>query len=88
MSVDHAPGQTGLELENLIRRIVREELARLLRSPVRSVLDDWRHEGPEDPEGDEQLAADALALLEKYENTPEAWMNWEDFKAELGGAQA
>ncbi len=88
MSVDQAPGQTGLELENLIRRIVREELARLLRSPARTLLDDWRQEGPEDAEGDAQLAADALAVLEEYKDTPEAWMKWEDFEAELDRAEA
>ncbi len=40
------------QLEQLIRRIVREEVSRLLRPSKPSPLDNWSHEGPEDPEGD------------------------------------
>jgi hypothetical protein len=75
------------DLENLIRRVVREEITRLLRRPA-SILEDWRHEGPTDPAGDEELLADALVLLEQYQDDPEALMNWEDFKVELARAEA
>src|SRR5262245_21956454 len=79
------------DFENLLRRIVREtvreEMARLLRRPT-PILEDWRHEGPEDPEGDEELTADALALLEQYQDDAAAWMSWEEFKAELTRAEA
>ena len=41
------------DLENLIRRVVREvmqeELSHLPRAPVASILDDWSQEGPDDP---------------------------------------
>jgi len=71
------------ELEVLVRRVVREELTRLLRSPVRSILEDWRQEGPDNPAEDELLLSEALAVLQEYGDKPEAWMTWEDFEAEL-----
>jgi hypothetical protein len=76
------------DLENLIRRVVREELARLPRTSAPSILDDWSHEGPEDPAGDEELLAEALAVLEEYGDKPETWMKWEDFTEELARAEA
>ena len=76
------------DLENLIRRVVREELTRLLRQPTPSIGDDWSHEGPDDPAGDAALLADALAVLEEYGDKPETWMKWEDFEAELDRAEA
>ena len=75
------------ELEVLVRRVVREELIRLLRSPVRSILEDWRQEGPDDPAEDELLLSEALAVLQGYGDKPEAWMNWEDFEADLDRAE-
>jgi hypothetical protein len=68
--------------------VVREELTRLLRAPVRSILEDWRQEGPDDPAEDELLLREALAVLQGYEDQPDAWMNWEDFEAELDRAEA
>jgi len=76
------------ELQVLVRRVVREELTRLLRAPVRSILEDWRQEGPDDPAEDELLLREALAVLQGYEDQPEAWMSWEDFEAELDRAEA
>ena len=76
------------ELETLVRRVVREELAHLLHAPVRSILQDWRQEGPDDPVEDELLLSEALAVLQGYDDQPEAWMNWEDFEAELERAEA
>jgi hypothetical protein len=75
------------ELEALLRRIVREELVQLLRTPVRSILENWRHEGQDDPNGDKLLLHEALTILQKYKDKPEAWMNWEDFEAELERAK-
>ena len=75
------------ELETLIRRAVREELVRLLRTPVRSILEDWRQEGPEDPAEDELLLGEALAVLRKYEEERDAWMDWQGFEAELDRAE-
>ena len=76
------------ELQVLVRRVVREELTRLLRAPVRSILEDWGQEGPDDPAQDELLLREALAVLQGYEDQPDAWMNWEDFEAELDRAEA
>jgi hypothetical protein len=77
---------TRSELESLIRRVVREELGRVLR-PV-NPLDDWSHEGPDDPEGDEILAREALARLEEIAKDPTRLRSWEEFEAELAKAEA
>ncbi len=79
---------TPTELENLIRRVVREELAHAPHAAATSILDDWSQEGPDDPEGDEQLLQEALAVLEEYGDKPEAWMKWEEFEKELDRAEA
>ena len=80
------------DLEALIRRVtrevVREELTRLLRTPDRSILEYWEHEGPDDPAGDEQLLAEALALIQQYEEDPAGWKTLEEFEAELAEAEA
>ena len=79
---------TNGELETLVRRVVREELASILGAPARSILDDWRHEGPDDPAQDELLLRDALAMLRKYGDMPEALMGLSAFKQELARAEA
>lgn len=76
------------DLENLIRRVVREELSRLLYIPVRSILEDWKQEGPDDLSEDDILLTEALAVLRQYGDHPEAWMSWEDFEEELDEAEA
>jgi len=76
------------ELEVLVRRMVREEFTRLLHVPVRSILEDWRQEGPDDPAEDALLLREALAVLQGYEDQPDAWMSWEDFEAKLDRAEA
>lgn len=75
------------DLESLIRRVVREELARLADAPT-SILHDWRHEGPDDPEGDEELAQEAEILSRKYRESPDELMTLEDFEKELAFAEA
>lgn len=75
------------ELEALIRRVIREELARLLQTPVKSILDDWKQEGPDDPIADDLLLKDALAVIQKYKDTP-AWIDWEEFETELDKVEA
>jgi hypothetical protein len=82
------PSITPEELETLVRRVVREEIRRVLQRPVRSILDDWKQEGPEDPEGDALLLREALGGLREYEDKPDAWMSWDDFEAELDRAEA
>jgi len=71
------------EFEALIRRVVREELIRLLQTPARSLLEDWKQEGPNDPDGDRLLLHEALDVLRKHKDNPDAWTDWEDFEAEL-----
>jgi hypothetical protein len=77
---------TRSDLESLIRSVVREELKRALR-PV-NLLDDWSHEGPDDPEGDEILAREALAQLEEIKKNLSQLKSWEEFEAELATAEA
>lgn len=72
------------DLENLIRRVVREELVRLLRKPARPILEDSGQEGEEDPAEDEVLLGETLAILQQYGDKPEAWMSLEEFEAEIG----
>lgn len=78
------------EMEALIRRgvkeAVHEEFARVLRAGPTSISDDWTHEGPVDPEGDGILLAEALEARERYRANPEGWVDWDTFKAELGGS--
>jgi len=71
------------DLESLIRRVVHEEITRLLQTPVRSILEDWKHEGPDDPKGDKVLLNEALAALEQSVNKPDAWTSWKEFEREL-----
>ncbi len=77
---------TRSELENLIRSVIREELKHVLR-PV-NPLDDWSHEGPDDPAGDEIIAREALAQIEEYEKNPYRRMTLEEYEAELARAEA
>ncbi len=65
------------ELEALIRRVIRQELGVLLE---RTRFEVERE--------DEALAHDALAILEADRERPEAWIGWEEAKAELARAEA
>ncbi len=76
------------ELETLLRRIVREELTRLLEAKQPSLLDSWSHEGPDDPDGDAALLADVLAQIEREADTPTSRINWAEARAELARAEA
>ena len=71
------------ELEALIRRVVREELGRLAAAASTSILYDWRHEGPDDPAGDEALLREALEASRKAREAPDELMSLEDFQQEL-----
>lgn len=66
-----------------MREVVHEELIHTAPPTPLSILDDWRHEGPTDPQGDEELLQEALTVLTELKNKPEAWMSWEDFEKEL-----
>jgi hypothetical protein len=56
--------------------------------PRSSIVDDWAHEGPDDPQGDRLLLAEALAESERYCANPQEHQAWEAFKAELKEAEA
>ena len=75
------------EMESLIRRVVKEavheEFARVIRQLPSAVVDDWTHEGLDDPAGDRLLLAEALAESERYRAHPQEHLDWEAFKAEL-----
>ncbi len=71
------------DLEALIRRVVREELGRILKTPLRALVDDWEHEGPDDPGGDDVLLAEALAVLQEHGGSEDAWMTWGEFETGL-----
>ena len=73
------------ELEALIRRLVREELA---AAPARSILDDPAHDGPDDPAQDDLLRRDALELIEKYLDRPEAKKSLSELRQEIALAEA
>ncbi len=76
------------ELKELVRRLVREELAELMPGARPEILDDRSHDGPEDPEADDQLLREALITLQEHQIQPGGWMAWEDFEAELDRAEA
>jgi hypothetical protein len=83
-----AANLTIAELEALIRRVVREELVRLVRQQPRSIADDWSHEGPDDPHGDEALLNEVLEQIEREQTTPAIRIVWETAQAELARAEA
>jgi hypothetical protein len=74
------------EMDSLIRRVVKEavhgEFARVLQQLPSSLVDDWAHEGPDDPAGDRLLLAEALAESERYRAHPQERLDWEAFKKE------
>lgn len=80
------------DLENVIQRVVkkvvRDELVRVLRTPNRAILEYWEHEGLDDSVGDEELLKDALAIIERYEKNTGRWKTLEEFEVELKRAGA
>ncbi len=63
-------------------------MARAFASRDTDILNDWSHEGPDDPAGDEELAEEALAEWEAYKDKREMWMTLVEFEAELKRAAA
>ncbi len=53
-----------------------------------SILDDWQHEGPEDPAADEALLETARELAREFRDALDELMGLEDFRRELGRAEA
>lgn len=75
------------DLENLIRRVVREELARYARTAP-DILNDWSHEGPDDEAADEALLREALPISEQYRTGQAGWKTLDEFEADLPPAQS
>lgn len=75
--------------EQTLRRLVQEEIHHSMRhsKTPRSIADDWIHEGPDDPEGDEALLQDALAQIEREKTHPNDRMGLDEFLAELDRAE-
>ena len=44
--------------------------------------------GPDDPAGDQLALREALEVIRRHGDDPEAWMSWDDFEAELDRAEA
>ena len=73
--------------EALIRRVVREELLALLRSPE-AILEAWHREDQGEARHDAILLREALEVLEADGDRPGAWMSWVEVEAELDRAEA
>ncbi|MFN8494161.1 MAG: hypothetical protein U0350_41565 [Caldilineaceae bacterium] len=74
-------------VQEAVREAVHEELLQLFRHPRPSIAEDWTQEGPDDPEGDAALLAEALEIRRLYRTHQEQRMDWADFKAELKKAE-
>jgi hypothetical protein len=91
ISPDSAPQVVevnSVDLETMVRRVVRNELVRLLRSPLPTVLSEWAKAEEHDAVEDNLLLGEALSVLQEYADKPESWLKWEEFEAELDRAEA
>ena len=76
------------DLEQMIRRVVREEISHALRAVAPNPVDDLSHEGPDDPAGDAILLKEALEAIARLEQGLETTVPWGEFKADLERAEA
>ncbi len=53
-----------------------------------SILDDWQHQGPENPAADEALLEEALELSREFSDAPEQLLDLEDFRREIARTEA
>ena len=84
----HIVGVNSADLETMVRRVVRSELVRLLRSPLPTVLSEWIKAEERDAVEDSLLLDEALSVLQEYADKPESWLKWDEFEAELDRAEA
>ncbi len=75
-------------IRRIVKEAVHEEFVRLMQHLPASIAPDWAHEGPDDPDGDFLLLAEALAARERYRANPQEAMDWEVFKTELRESEA
>jgi hypothetical protein len=60
-----------------------QEFTSMMQPLPSSIVDDWTHEGPDDPDADRLALAEAMSELEHYRTHPQDAMDWESFKAQL-----
>lgn len=94
-SMDGLISVTMQDPEAMIRRAVEEAVNKALHNAVQKELqqanltrsltigEDWIHEGPDDPEGDAELLAEALVTMEKYKLTRVVGCHGKSFKPSL-----
>lgn len=75
-------------LRRVVQEAVREEVTRLFETPPSEWLEHWLHEGPDDPEGDAKLLAEALVVSKQYRQSREGWKTLDEFEDELERAEA
>ena len=71
----------------MVQETVPEDMARLLQTPPSEWIEHWLHEGPDDPDGDAKLLAEALEIRKQYRQSREGWKTLDEFEAELERAE-
>ena len=81
--LDEIRDELRVESRDAVRGAVCEEMKRAFGTPLRKLMEEWEHQGPYDPEGDDLLLADALEISEKYKDDRSGWVTLEELEAEL-----
>ncbi|GEM_PF-767273 len=81
--LDEIRDELRVESRDAVRAAVCEEMKRAFGTPLRKLMEEWEHQGPYDPEGDDLLLADALEIVEKYKDDRSGWVTLEELEAEL-----
>lgn len=81
--LDEIRDELRVESRDAVRAAVCEEMKRAFGTPLRKLMEEWEHQGPYDPEGDDLLLADALKIIEKYKDDRSGWVTLEELEAEL-----
>lgn len=76
------------DLEALVRRLVREELATLLKTSSHRLTAIGSSDKTPNSTDDDLALIEALNVLREHSQNPAAWMDWSDFEAELTRAEA
>lgn len=86
--LDEIRDELRVESRDAVRAAVCEEMKRAFGLPLRKLLEEWEHQGPYDPEGDDLLLADALEIIEKYKDDRSGFITLEELEAELAAEAA
>lgn len=81
--LDEIRDELRVESRDAVRAAVCEEMKRAFGTPLRKLMEEWEHQGPYDPEGDDLLLADALEIIEKYKGDRSGFITLEELEAEL-----